>query len=222
MVDLWTTEARRNNVLPISDGLVDRLSGFIPPTWPAGSSRTFRPGGGAVADESIPLLWGGFRMTASIDSGPGTAEGVIFALGDWFGGYALYVVGELPHFTFARATDALELTAPSALSPGRHAIGVFYEVGEASGPGRMVLLVDGAEVDETSVEGTLPIAMQHGGAGLRLGRDIGFPVSPRYTPPAPFTGTVHELRIDAPGILQAEVAEVAAVADEVRAALHAD
>jgi arylsulfatase len=215
MADLWTTEAQRNNVFPISDGLLDRLSGFIPPTWPAGSSRTFLPGGGAVADESIPLLWGGFRMTASIDPGPDCTEGVIFALGDWFGGYALYVVGDIVHFTFARSTDALELVAPSTLSPGRHEIGVFYELG-AGGPGRMVLLVDGAEVDATAVEGTLPIAMQHGGAGLRLGADTGFPVSPRYTPPAPFTGAVHQLRIDAPGSLQAEVA------DEVRAALHAD
>ena len=33
----------RNNVLPISDGLVDRFGGFIPPAWPAGPTRTFRP-----------------------------------------------------------------------------------------------------------------------------------------------------------------------------------
>ena len=33
-----TAEAERNHVLPISDGLVDRLGGFIPPAWPAGPS----------------------------------------------------------------------------------------------------------------------------------------------------------------------------------------
>ena len=42
--DLWDAEAERNNVLPISDGLVDRFAGFIPPPWPAGSSRVFLPG----------------------------------------------------------------------------------------------------------------------------------------------------------------------------------
>ena len=31
LADLWTAEAERNNVLPVSDGLVDRLGGFIPP-----------------------------------------------------------------------------------------------------------------------------------------------------------------------------------------------
>ena len=43
---LWDAEAERNNVLPISDGLVDRFAGFIPPAWPAGTARTFLPGGG--------------------------------------------------------------------------------------------------------------------------------------------------------------------------------
>ena len=155
-------------------------------------------------------------MVAAIDSSPGSDDGVIYALGDWFGGFALYVVGGMAHFTFARAADALELAAPSALSPGRHEIGVFYEVGPDRGPGRMLLRIDGSEVDQTSVQGTLPMAVQHGGAGLRLGYDTGFPVSARYTPPASFTGTVHELRVDAPGSLPATMA------DEVQAALHAD
>ena len=112
---LWDAEAERNHVLPISDGLVDRFGGFIPPVWPAGTARTFRPGGGPVADESVPMLWGGFDITADIDTDREGAEGVVFALGDWFGGYALYLVGGRAHFTFARAADTLELAMPSAL-----------------------------------------------------------------------------------------------------------
>jgi hypothetical protein len=216
MRDLWDAEAERNNVLPISDGLVDRLAGFIPPVWPAGNARTFRPGGGAVADESVPLLWGGFDITADIDTDRDAADGVVFALGDWFGGYALYLLGGRVFFTFARATDTLELAMPSVLGAGRHAIRVSYAIGEGGTAGRMVLLVDGLEVDETSVEGMLPLAVQHGGAGLRLGWDSGFPVSSRYAPPAPFSGTVHEVRVDTPGTLRPDPA------DEVRAALHAD
>ena len=218
MSDLWDAEAERNNVLPISDGLVDRFGGFIPPVWPAGPSRTFRPGGGPVADESVPLLWGGFDMTADVDPGPGDRDGVVYALGDWFGGYALYLVGGRPHFTFARGAGALELVTPGALGAGRHEILVSYAVavGDGGGPGRMVLAVDGEAVDETAVEGTLPLALQHGGAGLRLGWDSGFPVSSRYAPPARFGGTVHELRVDTPGSLRPDPA------DEVRAALHSD
>jgi len=216
MEDLWSAEAARNNVLPISDALAERFGGFIPAPWPAGPSGTYRPGGGAVADEALPLLWGGFRMTAAVDAGPGTAQGVIFALGDWFGGWALYAVDGVVHFTFARAGDAIELATPSALQTGRHEIAVLYEVDAAGAGGRMALFVDDLGVDETALEGTLPLALQHGGAGLRLGRDTGLPVSARYTPPAPFTGTVHELRIDAPGSPDVDRP------NEVRAALHAD
>jgi arylsulfatase A-like enzyme len=216
LVELWDREAERNQVLPISDGLVDRFSSFLPPTWPAGSSRTFRPGGGPVTDESVPLLWGGFRITADVETDSNRAQGVVCALGDWFGGYALYMVAGRPRFSFARSTDTLDVAAPEGLPAGRHELAVFYGVGSGHGPGRMVLLVDGTEVDECAVEGPLPLALQHGGAGLRLGFDTGFPVSARYSPPARFEGTVREVRFDAPGSVRADPA------DEIRAALHAD
>ena len=76
-----------------------------------------------------------------------------------------------------RRPGPLEVGASSALAPGRHEVAVFYEVGAGETPGRMVLLVDGSEADETAVPGTLPLALQHGGAGLRLGHDTGFPHS---------------------------------------------
>jgi arylsulfatase len=216
MVDLWSHEAERNQVLPISDGMLDRFSGFIPPAWPAGATRTFRPGGGPVHDESVPLLWGGFTLTAAVATDAADADGVVCALGDWFGGYALYLRDGVVHFTLARAADMLELAAPTALAPGRHEVTVTYRIGDGGGPGHMALLTDGAPADAIDVVGFLPMAMQHGGAGLRVGLDSGFPVSPRYTPPAPFTGTVEFVRIETPAALAVDAAE------EVRTALHAD
>jgi len=215
LTELWASEAGRNDVLPISDGLVDRFGGFIPPVWPAGSVRTYRPGGGPVSDESVPLLWGGFHMTAGFETSA-PAEGVVFALGDWFGGYALYAVEGILHFTFARSADALELATPSALTAGRHEARIHYALGADGEAGRMVLCLDGTEVDATTVYGILPMALQHGGAGLRLGRDTGFPVSARYWNPATFNGTVHQLTIEALDSRRPDPA------DEVRSALHSD
>ena len=145
------------------------------------------------------MLWGGFHITADIDTDSDDRDGVVFALGDWFGGYALYLVGGRAHFTFARAADTLELAMPSALAAGRHTLAVMYSVGEGEAAGRMLLLADGRPVDDIPVEGMLPLAVQHGGAGLRLGWDSGFPVSSRYAPPATFGGTVHTVRFDTPG-----------------------
>ena len=62
----------------------------------------------------------------------------------------------------------------------------------------------------------LPLAIQHGGAGFRLGRDVGLPVSTRYTPPAPWNGDLVEVRVQTPGAPPPDPAE------EIRAALHGD
>jgi arylsulfatase A-like enzyme len=216
MTELWASEAERNHVFPLSDGMVDRFSGLIPPTWPAGSSRLFLPESGPVHDESIPVLWSGFGLTAAIEAiGPET-EGVVCALGDWFGGYALYVVEGIVNFTFSRAGDVLQLNGASPLRAGRCTLVVSYELGHGGDPGSMTLAVDDAVVDTTRVTGMLPFALQHGGAGLRLGYDSGFPVSRRYTPPARFSGVIHFVKIETPG------GAVPRPADAVRSALHAD
>ena len=80
----------------------------------------------------------------------------------------------------------------------------------------MELAVDDRRVDAVAVEGMLPLALQHGGAGLRLGYDSGFPVSPLYRPPARFTGAVHFVKIETPG------PAVTSPTEEVRTALHGD
>ena len=170
MSELWSSEAERNHVLPISDGMLDRFAGFIPPAWPAGTSRTFRPGGGAVHDESVPLLWGGFDVTADFDTDRDGADGVVFALGDWFGGYALYLVdgrGPLHLRPGRRRPRAGGHRSP--WRPGTTRSACPTPSGEGDAVGRMVLRVDGAEVGRDAVPGMLPLALQHGGAGLRLG-----------------------------------------------------
>ena len=216
LTELWASEAERNHVLPISDGMLDRFAGFIPPAWPPGSSQTYHPGGGPVHDESVPLLWGGFTMTAEIDAVGAATGGVVCAMGDRFGGYALYLVGGIACFTFARSADELHLSGDTPLQAGHHALTVSYAVGHEGADGLIELLVDGEPVDSLAVAGMLPLALQHGGAGLRLGYDSGFAVSSLYVPPATFSGVVHFVRIETPG------APASRPSDEIRAALHAD
>src|SRR6202034_1319741 len=142
--------------------------------WPTSRCRCSGAASGsplrATRGQARPLAGSGRR-------GTGPPDGVVCALGDWFGGYALYVTEGQVHFAFARSYDAIELAGGGALRPGPHELTVLYAVGEGGAPGRMALVVDGTQVDATAVEGTLPLAVQHGGAGLRIGQDIGFPVS---------------------------------------------
>jgi arylsulfatase len=207
MKQLWQVEAERNQVFPMDDGLVGRVAAMIPPAWPPRRPSVFVPGGGPVTDESVPGLMGGFRMTADAMVPAGAAEGVLAALGDWNGGWALYAVQRRLAFCFSRGGELLRVVGVSDLPAGRHRLGVTLEDGTFS------LWCDDDPVGSLHFDGSLPFALQHGGAGLRLGYDSGFPVCDDYTPPALWTGTLYSLLIE-PG--------PPAGPPEVRAALHAD
>jgi arylsulfatase A-like enzyme len=215
LAELWLSEAGRNQVLPIDDTFINRMGAFIPPTWPAGQHRIFMPGGGPIADESVPLLWGGFRMTADVEIPDGGGDGVLCALGDWNGGYALFLRDGTLNFSFSRAGEHLEVTASRPTETGSRSLGVLYSIGP-NGSGTFTLLDGDEALASTRFEGGLPLAIQHGGAGLRLGFDHGLSVSDGYECPATFNGVLLQVRIDTPGGVVADPNE------EIRAALHSD
>jgi arylsulfatase A-like enzyme len=212
--DLWLSEAQRNQVLPIDGTLMNRIGTMIPPAYHPPSVSTYRPGGSAVHDESIPALFGGFRITADVEA-TDAPEGVLCALGDWNGGYALFVAEGRLIFCFSRAGEMLEVVGDRPVYPGPQKLGVSYALTEGL-DGRFVLLHGETAVGELAIREMLPVAVQHGGAGLRVGHDQGFPVSERYRPPFPWNGRLHAVQIAAPGPVLADPIT------EIRAALHGD
>jgi arylsulfatase A-like enzyme len=209
----WLAEAERNHVLPVHDTLVGRLSAIVGPAWPAGDDRTYRPRGGPVSDESLPLLAFGFLITAAVDAVE-PSSGVLFALGDWNGGFALFAVDGRLCFVFSRAGELLEVTADRLLPPGAQTVALAYEAGAT---GTFRLFHGDVLVGERSFEGGLPVALQHGGAGLRLGFDAGLPVSPRYQVPSVWNGTLVSVRVQS-GAARPQAEPLG----DVRTALHAD
>jgi arylsulfatase len=212
LAERWRAEAEANQALPIDDTLLNRIGALIPPAWPAGDRLVLRPGGGPVIDESLPFLFGGFRLSAEVDLPATGADGVLAALGDWNGGFALFLADGRLHFALSIAGLATEVAAEEVLPVGPAVLGVSYDVIGS----RLELLQDGAVVGAVALEGFLPPALQHGGAALRLGHDAGFPVSRRYSVPGRFTGLLARVLIETPGALQPGVGE------ELRAALHSD
>jgi arylsulfatase len=211
----WDAEAERNHVLPLYDNLVARFGDMIFPAWPAGNDRTYVPQSSPVSDEVLPLLFGGFRITADADVAV-EPDGVLLALGDWNGGLALYVAGGRLAVSYSRAGELIEAVADRPVPAGRQALGIAYVPGvPEAGKGSLHVLINGAVVGSATFDGHMPPAMQHGGARLRLGHDAGLPVSARYTLPGTWNGTLHGVRIQTPGIGADPLAEL-------RAALHAD
>lgn len=193
---VWIDEALRNHVLPLSDHLLVRdPAAIIGPTWPIGPDRTYLPGAGAIPDEVLPSIASGFSFTVDtdVDSEP---DGVLFAIGDWNGGLALFVADARPHLAWSRAGELLELSGTDPLPAGRLTIGASC-MPRAEG-GELTLVVSGEAVDQLEFDGPVSVSGHFAGAQLRIGRDWGLPVSERYTVPGPWNGTIHSVRLRVP------------------------
>jgi arylsulfatase len=162
----------------------------------------------------LPPLFVGFTITAEVTVPPGGAEGVLFALGDWNGGFALIVVDGRLVFAFSRAGELLEVVAEEPVPSGAQVLGVTSVPSGAGGS--FTLLHGDRPVGRLEYAGPLPLALQHGGAGLRIGHDAGLPVTDRYTPPFPWTGDLRVVVFAMPG------ASLANIEEEIRVALHSD
>jgi len=66
-------------------------------------------------------------------------------------------------------------------------------------PGRLQLYVDGALVANAEAPVTVPFALNPG--ALTCGANPGSPVTPDYSSPFKFTGTLHKVTIDVSGEL---------------------
>jgi len=219
---LWWHEAGRNQVLPLDDSLIGRAVAIEPgPNIPR-HVRVFRPGGAGVAEDFLPGMGGGFRITAHVElaGSDGLAPaGVVCALGDWSNGWAWYLLDGRPATTFCLLGTPHRAVAPAPVGPGAHVLGLTYRR-ERSGGGPLALEVDGVVVAGVDLPDDLPLRWQIGGAGLLIGHDAGFPVDDAYRPPFALTGTIDRIEIELPALAPRPPRVAAAVEGEVARALH--
>jgi arylsulfatase A-like enzyme len=99
LVARWYEEAERNGVLPLSDGVMDRLGHLFLP-WPTGASRVELRPGERLFEDSTPPMSNGFTITAHLGAPlEADARGVLAEQGDHNGGWVWHLAdGQL---TFA-------------------------------------------------------------------------------------------------------------------------
>lgn len=193
MVDLWWSEARAFEVLPLDD----RKWGRLPPEAPQTRTKVYeyQAGQARVDRLSAPDLSSrSYAVTAEIVVPPQGAEGVLLAFGTALAGYTLYVKGDRVVYEYVFSEDERFVVASNCdLAPGHRTVRYeFAKRGESGGVGRLV--IDGAVVGTVGVDRTWPHrAVQ---SGLTCGRDTGLPVSLEYATPFAFTGELVRLRVE--------------------------
>jgi hypothetical protein len=131
----------------------------------------------------------------------GGAEGVIVAQGGEFGGWSLYLVDGQPRYcynTFGLAR--FNVAGDKPVADGIHQVRLefAYDGGGLGKGGTATLFVDGDQVGEGRVDGTVPMLFS-ADETADIGSDTASPVADDYPADSRFTGTVRWVQLDIGG-----------------------
>ena len=206
MQDLFYSEAKKYNVLPLDNSTLARWN-TPRPSLTAGRTVFTYSGEltGVPASAAPNILNKSYTITAEVEIPEGGAEGMIVTEGGRFGGYGLFLSkGVVGHSVGARRCSSTTCSTSSARrgqgpswSAGKHTI-VFDFKSDGPGLGKGgtgVLSVDGKEVARNSMEHTTPITFPEDET-FDIGQDTRTGVAMleyRYDVPFKFTGKIDKL-----------------------------
>jgi arylsulfatase len=181
LVDLWHREAERNDVFPLDDSSVNRMTHMALPWVQFGNHYDLIPGD-KVHESNGPLLFGGFAMVARFTEPlPANVSGTIVEQGDWISGLALVCIdGEL---VFVQHTDG-HIQRTQARVPAGAQVLRAWATPAAGGGFDTAIAAD----DTTLATGrfhAIPASRAPDGAFLTVGYSRPFPVIDDYQPPFP-------------------------------------
>jgi arylsulfatase A-like enzyme len=195
LVARWYEEADRNGVLPLSDGVMDRLEHLFLP-WSTGVSRVELRPGERLFEDNTPAMSNGFTITAHLGSPlEAGARGVIAEQGDYNGGWVWHVAGG--QLTFACSFVSEYLTELDVDVP----IGAttLQVVGRpVDGKMDVVCAADGTVLGNTRLPHEWPgLWTPNSSASLLVGVGRPLPVYERYDPTIAFSGSLDLLVVAA-------------------------
>ena len=199
---LFLEEARTYNVLPLDDRRIERFNAELVgrPELVKGNSQLLFGGMGRLSENSLLNIKNkSHAVTAEVVVPEAGAEGVILAQGGAFAGWSLYAKDGRPTYCYnLLGLQRFKVDADAAIPPGTHQVRMefAYDGGGLAKGGTVTLYLDGDQVGEGRVEGTVPLVFS-GDETTDVGSDAASPVSDDYGPSDnAFTGRVLWVQID--------------------------
>ena len=202
LVARWYAEAERNNVLPLSDGVFDRLSHLFLP-WPTGATRVELRPGERVFEDNTPTLSNGFTITAHLGAPlDAAATGVIAEQGDYNGGWVWHLVDGHLRFSVNFVSEHLT-TVAVAVPLGATVLQVVGRPSDDGTGGRavdMAVCADGEVIGAARLPHEWPgLWTPNSSASLLAGVGRPLPVCDGYDPTVAFSGSLDRLVVEADG-----------------------
>jgi arylsulfatase len=200
LLELFDSEAKRNNVYPLREpGSTIGMTVVPPSNLGSLKKMTYTAEHIRMPEGSVVNLKNcSFRITADIDVPEAGCHGVIACQGGNMAGWSLYVDDNSRptyHYNWMGHEHYIA-TSNAALSPGRHLLTVeyVYDGGFGAG-GNAVLFMDGEPIGHTRVEKSVPIVFSMSGESFDIGMDTGAPVG-NYPHVYRFTGKIHGVTLE--------------------------
>jgi hypothetical protein len=197
LVARWFEEAERNGVLPLSDGVMDRLAHLFLP-WPSGASRVELRPGERVFEDNTPTLGNGFTITAHLGAPlEASAHGVLAEQGDYNGGWVWHLIEGEVRFAVSFVSEHLtELAVPVPVGVTRlQVVGRRIDAGVD-----LAIVADGEVIGSGELPHEWPgLWTPNSSASLLAGVGRPLPVHDGYDPTVAFSGTLDRLVVDADG-----------------------
>ena len=213
LVALWWEEARRNDVLPLDNRVLEAMAHKHDRRRPQTSYRYFQ--GGAPVPEwvAVDVRNRSHEIAVDLEVPDGVvASGTLLALGCVLGGWSFHVIdGRLRYVHNLHGQRLYAVVADTVLGSGHHEAAFRFEKDEALG-GQATLVQDGVVVGTGAVERFTPVAFNEVMIGLTCGYEWGPAVGSDYEAPFPFDGTIVRAEVTPTGpVVRDPVAEVAAI-----------
>jgi arylsulfatase len=199
---LWLDEARKHGVLPLDDRRIERFNPDLAgrPELVGGKSQLLFGGMNRLTENSVINIKNkSHSVTAQLNVPESGAEGVIIAQGGAFAGWSLYAKEGKPVYCYnLLGLQRFKIEGDSQIPSGAHQVRMefAYDGGGLAKGGTVTLYLDGNQVGQGRVEGTIPMIFS-ADETADLGSDTATQVSDDYTASGSvFTGTVGWVQID--------------------------
>ena len=213
LIALWWEEARRNDVLPLDNRVLEIIAHKHDHRRYQDTYRYFQDGAPVPEWVAVDTRNRSHEINVMVDVPDGvTPDGTLLALGCALGGWSLQVRdGRLRYMHNLHGHRLYEVESDVPLESGRHVVTFRFEKDEFLG-GLATLLQDAVVVGTGEVKRYTPVAFNEVMIGLTCGYEWGPAIGDDYDAPFAFNGII--LRAEVTGIgpvVRDPVAEVAAI-----------